>query len=65
MSKRNSYKLLLKVDLFTIGLGVILLVADAYNIGKLDGAAKDDPSRSDADSAVEASAPEPDQESGE
>lgn len=64
MGKRKVYKSLLYTDLFTIGVGLVFLVADAYALGKLASAAKDDPSRSEGD-ASEAPTPEPNSESGE
>jgi hypothetical protein len=64
MSKRETYKALLYIDLFTIGVAVVILAADAFALGKLTSAAKDDPSRSEV-SASEASSPEPDSESGD
>lgn len=64
MGKRGIYRSLIYTDLVTIGVGVAFLIADAFSLGKLASAAKDDPSRSDSD-ADEAPAPEPDEESGE
>lgn len=64
MGKRKVYKSLIWTDLFTIGMGVGFLIADAYALGKLASATKDDPSRSEVD-ASEASSPKPDSESGD
>lgn len=64
MSKHKVFKSLIYTDLFTIGIGVAFLIADAFALGKLASVTKDDPSRSEAD-ASEASRPEPDSESGD
>jgi len=64
MGKRKMYKSLLYIDLFTVGVALTFLVTDAYSLGRLASAAKDDPSRSEVD-ASEVSSPEPDSESGD
>lgn len=64
MGKRKVYKSLIWTDLFTIGMGIAFLIADAHALGKLTSVTKDDPSRSEADTS-EASSPEPDSENGD
>lgn len=64
MGKKKSWKTLLYIDLATVGVGLLLVISDAYALGKLAGAAEDDPSRSEVDTG-EASSSKTDSESGD